>query len=83
MSQPSPDPAELRAGPKQCTRCGASFICKVDDLAHCQCVDVSIPPELLEGLQERYSDCLCASCLKAIAGKQRDGDEPFTPTAAV
>ena len=73
MSQASP--AGLTAGPKQCARCGASFICKVDDLPHCQCVNVSLSPALLDALNDRYSDCLCSRCLKELAGKERDGDQ--------
>jgi hypothetical protein len=73
-----PDPAELKAGAKTCARCGATFVCKVDDLPHCQCVGVSVAPDLLAKLQETYSDCLCSRCLKELAGKQRDGDEVLT-----
>jgi hypothetical protein len=73
MTQPSP--SDLTAGPKQCARCGASFICKVDDLPHCQCVNVSLSPALLDALKDRYSDCLCSRCLKELAGKERDGDQ--------
>ncbi|MGD8275616.1 MAG: cysteine-rich CWC family protein [Thiohalocapsa sp.] len=69
-----PDPANLKSGPKTCARCGASFVCKVDDLPHCQCVGVSLSPETLGKLQEAYSDCLCSRCLKELAGKERDGD---------
>lgn len=69
-----PDPAELKAGPKTCARCGASFVCKVNDLPHCQCVGVNLSPDLLGKLQDTYSDCLCSRCLKEIAGKARAGD---------
>ena len=68
------DPAELQSGPKSCARCGASFVCKVNDLPHCQCVGVSLAPDTLDKLQEAYSDCLCSRCLKELAGKERDGD---------
>ena len=69
-----PDPAELKAGPKSCARCGATFVCKVDDLPRCQCVNVSLSAQLLEQLKDHYNDCLCSRCLKELAGKERDGD---------
>ncbi len=77
MSQASPN--DLSAGPKHCARCGASFICKVDDLPHCQCVNVPVSPELLGTLKDDYSDCLCSRCLKELAGKERDGDQLLEP----
>jgi hypothetical protein len=76
------NPTELTAGPKQCARCGATFICKVDDLPHCQCVNVSLPLAALEALKDRYSDCLCSRCLKEIAGMERAGDEPLDAGSA-
>jgi len=77
-----PDSAELQAGPKTCARCGATFICKVDDLPHCQCVGVSVSPDLLAKLHETYSDCLCSRCLKELAGQERDGDVVLTEGTA-
>ncbi len=67
-------PADLKAGTKTCARCGAVFVCKVDDLPHCQCVNVSLSSGLLEQLKDQYNDCLCSRCLKELAGKERDGD---------
>lgn len=79
MSDPTqPDPAELNAGPKSCARCGATFVCKVDDLPHCQCVNVSVSEGLLTKLKDAYNDCLCSRCLKELAGKERDGDRVLT-----
>ena len=77
-----PDSAELQAGPKTCARCGATFICKVDDLPHCQCVGVSVSPDLLAKLHDTYSDCLCSRCLKELAGQERDGDVVLTEGTA-
>lgn len=74
-------PADLNAGPKTCARCGASFVCKVDDLPHCQCVNVTLAPGLLDQLKDKYNDCLCSRCLKELAGKQRDGDVVVTEGA--
>jgi hypothetical protein len=76
-----PDPSALQAGPKTCARCGATFVCKVDDLPHCQCVGVNLSPDLLGKLEEDYHDCLCSRCLKEIAGKAREGDVVLTDGA--
>ncbi|WP_369665882.1 cysteine-rich CWC family protein [Thioalkalicoccus limnaeus] len=67
-------PDDITPGPKRCARCGASFLCKVDDLPHCQCVGVALPQDLLGELAQSYSDCLCSRCLKELSGRQREGD---------
>jgi hypothetical protein len=77
-----PDTTELKAGTKTCARCGASFICKVDDLPHCQCVGVSLSPEMLGKLKDDYNDCLCSRCLKELSGKDRSGDQRLSEGAA-
>lgn len=66
--------ANTTPGPKECARCGASFICKVDDLPHCQCVGVNMSPEVLAQLEASYSDCLCSRCLKELSGVERAPD---------
>ncbi|AGA90818.1 hypothetical protein Thimo_2065 [Thioflavicoccus mobilis 8321] len=65
---------DITAGQKRCGRCGATFLCKVDELPHCQCIRVHLSDTLLEELSGSYSDCLCSRCLKQLAGKDRDGD---------
>jgi hypothetical protein len=72
------NPNNLNAGPKTCARCGATFVCKVDDLPRCQCVNVSLSPGLLDQLKDHFSDCLCSRCLKELAGQERDGDRVLT-----
>ncbi len=72
------DPAELTAGPKTCARCGATFVCKVNDLPHCQCIGVSLSPGTLDKLKDVYNDCLCSRCLKELAGRERAGDVVLT-----
>ncbi len=62
---------DLMAGTKSCTRCGATFVCRVDDLPHCQCFGISLAPALLAMLQETYIDCLCSRCLEALADNPR------------
>jgi len=74
MTDPQ-QPPEITPGPKHCARCGATFICKVDDLPHCQCVGLALSAPLLEQLAGTYSDCLCSRCLKTLAGRERAGDQ--------
>ncbi|MBK1732834.1 cysteine-rich CWC family protein [Thiococcus pfennigii] len=71
----NPHASDFTPGPKRCARCGATFICKVDDLPHCQCVHVPLSDEVLDELSTAYSDCLCSRCLKELAGKDREGDQ--------
>jgi hypothetical protein len=54
---------------KKCPRCNASFECKVGDVAHCQCYGISFTEEEKALVEERYSDCLCRTCLLEL--KQR------------
>jgi len=73
---------DITPGPKRCARCGATFICKVDDLPHCQCVGVHLSDAILGQLSTSYSDCLCSRCLKALAGQDRDGDQVLSDSSA-
>jgi nicotinate-nucleotide--dimethylbenzimidazole phosphoribosyltransferase len=52
---------------KQCERCGALFECKVGNILECQCYGVQLTGEEKTYIsQKRYSDCLCAACLKNL-----------------
>jgi len=51
---------------KRCPRCQALFECKSGSILLCQCQTVYLTPEHLEYVSERYTDCLCAACLKAV-----------------
>jgi hypothetical protein len=53
---------------KQCPACGSRFECKLNNPMHCQCAQVTLSIEQLEHLQTVYDDCLCAGCLRRIAG---------------
>ena len=52
-----------------CPRCGGPFACGVDaDRATpCFCVSYSLGAERLAELRAKWSDCLCADCLAALA----------------
>jgi len=51
---------------KNCPRCGAGFECKVGDISHCQCYAVKLNEQEIKFVAQKYSDCLCAACMKAM-----------------
>ncbi|PWJ40852.1 cysteine-rich CWC family protein [Sediminitomix flava] len=51
---------------KKCLRCGAGFECKAGNITQCQCFTVQLTKEEMEYVSEKYDECLCASCLKAL-----------------
>lgn len=51
---------------KYCPCCNAKFECKVGDIAHCQCNDVQLNEEQIKFIAEKFTDCLCAACMKAM-----------------
>ena len=51
---------------KHCPRCQASFECKVEDVANCQCNAVKVQAKTNEFLASAYYDCLCKNCLAQI-----------------
>jgi hypothetical protein len=55
-----------------CARCGGAFHCGANDPTPCACTGLKLNAELLTDLRQRYSDCLCLNCLRALA----DGAAP-------
>ncbi|MDV7140047.1 cysteine-rich CWC family protein [Maribacter sp. TH_r10] len=51
---------------KNCPRCNTVFECKVGSILLCQCTMVTLNEEERAYLRERYTDCLCASCMQAV-----------------
>ena len=60
-------PAGYRA--TTCPRCGGPFACGVgaDRATPCFCVAYALGAARLAELRARWSDCLCADCLAALA----------------
>ena len=54
-----------------CPRCGGPFACGVgaDRATPCFCVAYRLGAGRLAELREKWSDCLCAGCLAALAGE--------------
>lgn len=51
---------------KRCPRCGRMHVCKMNNIAHCDCSKVAIPREVADMIQQTYDDCLCLSCLRLL-----------------
>ena len=49
-----------------CPRCGGAFHCGVNDSVPCACGTVRLDEATLRALRERYSSCLCLSCLLKV-----------------
>jgi len=54
---------------KTCPRCKKSFECRVGDITNCQCNGLRFTAQEKAFIEERYSDCLCASCLLELKDK--------------
>jgi hypothetical protein len=50
-----------------CARCGGAFHCGANDLTPCACTGLKLSAERLADLRQRYSGCLCLTCLRALA----------------
>ncbi|MAZ93586.1 MAG: hypothetical protein CMF58_04140 [Lentimicrobiaceae bacterium] len=48
-----------------CPRCGKPFDCSKS--GKCWCYEISLPQSLQDAIGQKYSTCLCPSCLKALA----------------
>jgi hypothetical protein len=55
----------ILAKEKRCSKCGLAFDC--GGLFGCWCRDVKLSTAQLALLREQFVDCLCPSCLKAVA----------------
>jgi hypothetical protein len=51
---------------KYCPKCNNAFICKMGNIANCQCNTVEITKATNDFLSHTYFDCLCKDCLAKI-----------------
>jgi hypothetical protein len=51
---------------KACPRCKSAFECKVGDISKCQCYPVPLTDLERDYIARRYTDCLCASCMREV-----------------
>ncbi|WP_425261512.1 cysteine-rich CWC family protein [Rubrivivax sp. RP6-9] len=52
-----------------CPRCGGGFHCGAHDPVPCPCSDLALGAALQATLRQRYSGCLCLTCLQALAAQ--------------
>ncbi|HSU28498.1 MAG TPA: cysteine-rich CWC family protein [Chitinophagaceae bacterium] len=48
---------------KYCPKCNSLFICKMGDIANCQCTSVALTSDTINFLSKTNYDCLCKNCL--------------------
>ena len=51
---------------RSCPRCSQAFECKPGSITQCQCFGLQLTLEQRAYLEERYADCLCSACLRAL-----------------
>ena len=52
---------------KKCPKCGNDFECNNQQIESCGCMQVPLDPTTRQKIAAQYNDCLCVSCLKALA----------------
>jgi hypothetical protein len=56
---------------ERCPRCGGVFSCGAAGPGPCACTTLSLSAELLGHLRNRYTGCLCLTCLQALVLAER------------
>ncbi len=56
---------------KKCALCSVEFTCEANDIANCQCSQISISEKIVKELKEKFTDCLCFSCLSNYSVEKR------------
>jgi hypothetical protein len=57
---------EQKHEPKVCPACKTNFICKMGDVANCQCSLVKLTNDERTYIAEHFNDCLCCFCMKEM-----------------
>ena len=60
--------SELGGANKKCPECGSGFRCEGD--RDCWCEKVQIHRAQMLEIMERYTDCLCPSCMKKYEARE-------------
>lgn len=60
---------------KRCPNCGSCFECKLGSILLCQCNTVPLTEAERDYIHNKFDDCLCATCMKAL--KQAYHDQLF------
>jgi Cysteine-rich CWC len=59
-----------------CPRCAGAFDCGMLDAAPCACTALTLTPELLAQLRQRFAGCLCLNCLRECSQQAQGLDAP-------
>ncbi|MCW9014293.1 MAG: cysteine-rich CWC family protein [Gammaproteobacteria bacterium] len=51
---------------KSCPRCQTLFECSTDSILICQCQAIKLSGKQRHSIAQKYTDCLCTSCLNDI-----------------
>lgn len=60
---------------KNCPRCGGTFECKIGSILLCQCSTVALNEDERAYIQQKYDDCLCASCMKELKKEYQNAQQ--------
>jgi Cysteine-rich CWC len=52
---------------RKCPRCNTEFECKAGTIAQCQCYGIALTVEQRAYVEQRYSGCLCRTCLDHLS----------------
>ena len=50
-----------------CPKCSTPFICRVDSILECRCIEVPITAEARDYIANNYANCLCYDCLLEVS----------------
>jgi ribosomal protein L34E len=64
---------------ERCPRCGAAFHCGIDDAEPCACTTLELDAGVQQRLRERYTGCLCMTCLRELGGRRAEVAVPAPP----
>lgn len=67
----------------RCPRCGGSFHCGVADPGPCACTTLELDAATLGALRARYIGCLCLTCLRELAQRASDSNNPANAQAPI
>jgi hypothetical protein len=48
---------------EKCPKCGVEFICRPNEIEHCQCNSVQLTGDELAQISILFKGCLCKGCL--------------------
>ena len=55
----------------RCPRCGGGFHCGINDAEPCACTALQLDDATLADLRQRFTGCLCLTCLREISATQQ------------